>query len=222
MADPVPANVYDLSLPEQRQFAEGLCQDPKAPHPADGILQNGGLSIEATKFYDDDTTLFRFSHQRDEDGTWLTPENHMKSTWWITEDMFQWVMGRVQASSRGITDALREQMFLPREWNDVDCIVQARPLRGIRLGAWFGRPRTVHPEAQTAGTKSRKPVAGHFTYASEAPESWMYQLYIPGLRNEHNVRNWLRFDGLYALRLTPRVNGRPFFPLLRPGGRHRS
>jgi hypothetical protein len=209
-----PANAYYLSDPAQRNRAQGILT-ADASLPKGIIPQTGGMQISQTKTFDEQTLLIRFSRQT-VNGVTLDDSAHLNSPWWITRDMFEWLMSRALASSRGISTIIREQLLLPPEWTDADCFVQAYPRKNISLGAWFGPPRTV--QAHIGGVTSRWTAAG-----KQAPESWMYQLYIPGLDRSMpmNAQKWLQFEGLYGVLPVPGP-ALSRFPRLRKGKLHGS
>lgn len=197
-----PVNAHCFADPRERRRAEGWWEDSEADRQfrpdtagksaADGIRQTGGLAILGTKYFDSQDLLVRIVRRPSPDQPAATVL--LNSPWWLTLDLFSWLMQRMRSSERGPITVLREQLLLPPEWNAATCFVRAYPQAGLTLGAWFGRPRTVMP--MRGGPSSR------WTAAPEAPESWMYQLYMPGLgtaQGPSGGRNWLVFEGLYDL-----------------------
>ncbi|WP_431284597.1 hypothetical protein ACQW02_07260 [Humitalea sp. 24SJ18S-53] len=172
------------------------------------------MSIDAFRVFEEDTLLVRFSRFR-KGGFTLGREDHMNSPWWLTIDMFTWLMGRAHASARGTQAVVREQLLLPPEWTDADCFVRAFPKPGIHLGAWFGKPRTVYQQ-------DKHGPAHRWTAARGQPETFMYQLFVPGLgaRPAVNARNWLEFEGLYSLVAKPGRRGQAVYPCMIPGKQH--
>ncbi len=204
------ANAAFLGDPDELSRAEGW----RRPPSTDGAARNGGLRIERVHGYGDDTVLVRFARLRDlHTRLDLHPAKQLAAGWWLTEDMFTWLLTRVFGPIGQASRNIEQQMLLPPEWNEADCVVRAFPRRGIVLGAWFGRPRTV----LGTNTAPRVMQGGGATQT----EAWMYQLYVPGLaKRPHNAANWLEFEGIYSTKPRP---GRPlsYYPCIRPGKRHR-
>jgi hypothetical protein len=189
-------------IPEERDAASGICR---------AGTSNGGMVLSRVKQFGEDQRLVRISTRNDKKTGLRRPDaEHLNSPWWMTREMFDWLISRAFSSSRGVQNVIREQLLLPPEWTDVDCFVQAYPKKNISLSAWFGGPRSV----EIAGGSGRWIAAG-----GEARESWLYQLYIPGLnwKNPQNSQNWLEFEGLYDLTPRPGRGGTPYFPCLSAG-----
>ena len=176
--------------------------------------RNGGLNIERVRWYGDDTILVRFAEMRDRlSGLERHPASHLAAGWWLTEDMFAWLLGRVFGATGQASQNIQNQMLLPPEWNAADCVVRAFPKRGVVLGAWFGRPRSVLAAPGGAG---RVMQGG----GAVQTEEWMYQLYVPGLAGRPlNAQNWLEFEGIYSTK--PKRDPVLKYPCIRPGKRHR-
>ena len=207
------ANAYTngayIGDPAEKSRAQGW---QSAAYDASG--RNGGLQIEKLRGYGDDTVLMRFAQMRDRrTGLERHPVSHLASGWWLTEDMFKWLLTRVYGGMGQASQNIQKQMLLPPEWNAADCVIKAFPKKGVTLGAWFGRPRSVLTEP--GGSQQLMQGGGAIQ-----TEEWMYQLYIPGLAGRpHNARNWLEFEGVYSTQPKP---GRAlsYYPCIRPGKRH--
>ncbi len=197
--------------------------DPAEKSRAEGWLagnsgvatRNGGLNIEKLRGYGDDTVLVRFAQMKDRrSGLERHPESQLAAGWWLTEDMFTWLLGRVFGAMGQAGQNIQNQMLLPPEWNAADCVVRAFPKTGVLLGAWFGRPRSV----MAAPDGARRVMQGG---GAVQTEEWMYQLYVPGLAGRpQNAWNWLEFEGIYSTKPKP---GRSlsYYPCIRPGKQHR-
>jgi hypothetical protein len=176
-----------------------------------GVVRNGGLNIEKIRGYGDDTALMRFAGMRDSHTGLDRPlSSQLASGWWLTEDIFMWLLGRVFGATGHASQNIQNQMLLPPEWNTADCVIKALPRKGVLLGAWFGRPRGVL--TAPGGAKMVMRGAGPVQ-----TEEWMYQLYVPGLADRpQNARNWLELEGVYSTK--PR-RGTPlsYYPCIRPG-----
>jgi hypothetical protein len=204
------SNAAYIGDPAEKSRAEGW-----QPGGSGGTARNGGLRIERIRGYGDDTVLVRFAEMRDRrSGLERQPATQLAAGWWLTEDMFAWLLGRVFGATGQASQNIQNQMLLPPEWNAADCVVRAFPKRGVLLGAWFGRPRSV----MAAPGGARRGMQGG---GAVQTEEWMYQLYVPGLAGRpHNARNWLEFEGIYSTKPKP---GRvlSYYPCIRPGTRHR-
>jgi hypothetical protein len=208
---PVFSNAAYFGDPGERSRAEGW----PPPDGSGGKMRNGGLYLERIRGYGDDTMLVRFARMWDPDrNVVIHPAAQLAAGWWLTEDLFVWLLGRVFGATGEAAQNIQSQMLLPPEWNAADCVVRAFPKRGVVLGAWFGRPRSV----LAAPGGARRVMQGGGPVQTE---EWMYQLYIPGLaKRPHNARNWLEFEGLYSTKPQPgpALSG---WPCIRPGTRHR-
>lgn len=212
MARPEPAftNAAYLSEPAEKSRAEGW-----QPGQSGSGARNGGLHIERIRGYGDDTVLVRFAQMRDRrSGLERHPASQLAAGWWLTEDMFTWLLGRVFGATGEASRNIQNQMLLPPEWNAADCVVRAFPKKNVVLGAWFGRPRSV----LGAPDGARRVMQGG---GARQTEEWMYQVYVPGLAGRpHNARNWLELEGIYSTKPRP---GRAlsYYPCIRAGKRHR-
>jgi len=201
-------NAAYLSEPEEKSRATGWKPARFGPD-----ARNGGLNIENLRIYSDDTVLARFAQLHDDNGNEKHPASLLCSGWWLTKDMFSWLLTRVFGATGQASQNIQSQMLLPPEWNAADCVVRAFPKKDIVLGAWFGRPRSV----LIAPKGSKRVIQGG---GGEQTEAWMYQLYIPGLANRpHNARNWLQFEGIYSTKLGPGPTLSEY-PRIRRGARH--
>jgi hypothetical protein len=207
---PAFTNAAYLAEPAEKSRAEGW--PPGNPGAA---ARNGGLNIERVRDYGDDTVLVRFAQMHDRRSRLeRNPASQLAAGWWLTEDMFAWLLGRVFGATGQASQNIQNQMLLPPEWNAADCVVRAFPRKNVLLGAWFGRPRSVLATPDGA----RRVMQGG---GPRQTEEWMYQLYIPGLAGRpHNARNWLEFEGVYSTKPRPGP-ALSYYPCIRPGKRHR-
>ncbi len=203
-------NAAYMGEPLEKLRAEGW-----PPGNPGGAARNGGLNIEKIRGYGDDTILVRFAQMLDRrSGLERHPASQLAAGWWLTEDMFAWLLGRVFGATGQPSQNIQKQMLLPPDWNAADCVVRAFPKKGILLGAWFGRPRSV----LSAPDGSRRVMQGG---GAVQTEEWMYQLYVPGLAGwPHNAQNWLEFEGVYSTKPMP-GSVLSYYPCVRPGKRHR-
>jgi hypothetical protein len=203
-------NAAYMGEPAEKLRAEGW-----KPDDFSAAARTGGLNIEKVRSYGDDTVLVRFAQMRDRcSGLERSPASQLAAGWWLTEDMFAWLLGRVFGVTGQPSQNIQNQMLLPPEWNAADCVVRAFPKKGVLLGAWFGRPRTVL--AAPGGARRVMQGAG-----AVQTEEWMYQLYVPGLAGRpHNARNWLEFEGIYSTKPRP-GSVLSYYPCIRPGKPHR-
>lgn len=204
------ANAAYLGDPAEKNRAQGWGHDETGK-----ITRNGGLNIEKTCCYGDDTILVRFASRRDkETGLDNHPSKLLAAGWWLTEDMFSWLLTRVFGPLGQASQNIVDQMLLPPDWNKADCVVRAFPKKNIELGAWFGRPRSV---LAAKGGATRLFQGG----GAIQTEEWMYQLYIPGLAYRPiNAQNWLEFEGIYSTKPAPGPVLSEY-PRIRRGKKHR-
>lgn len=131
--------------------------------------RTGGLIYRRRVTLAADNRLYRFAARKFMGGGAQPLLPLLNSPWWIERERLYLLGYRAREAGRKITDMARDQLALPTDWTDCDCIVAVTPKPGTLLAAYAG------PGLTASDGKDRRVVA------HEAPHLHLDQMYIPGL-----------------------------------------
>jgi hypothetical protein len=143
--------------------------DPALRNPRGVFDRTGGLIRRRVVMLTDGDRLYRFAAKRFV-ATGAQPLLPLlNSPWWIERERLYLLGYRAREASRRLAEMARDQLALPTDWTDCDCIVAVTPKPGLQIAAIAGPGITAQ-----GGTERR-------VVAHEAPHLHIEQLYIPGL-----------------------------------------
>lgn len=143
--------------------------DPRMRNPRGVFDRTGGLIYRRRVSLAADNRLYRFAARKFV-GTGARPLLPLlNSPWWIERERLYLLGYRAREAGRGLVAMGRDQLALPEDWTDCDCIVAVTPRPGLTIAAYAGPGLTA-----IGATTSR-------IIAHEAPHLHLDQLYIPGL-----------------------------------------